>query len=336
MNQPYVSIITTYYNSVKLGNFVATSMNCLLNQTYRNIEFICVDDGSTDNTLLQLYEYASQDSRIKVFTKENELYAQYSKAYGQDKATGDFIFLFDHDDTIALDCIEKCLEVFTENHDVDIVTPIIKAKSTDHVIKYICNLDQYINCEKDYTFRKISGAEAIKKTVGRYDIHIRGLYRSQTFKNYSYRFNEPLLNADEIVERLNFESAKNIASAPTLYTHYIHLDSSAKKPSIKIIDIVKTDLLLRAIFKEKNIYQDRSAIFEFTAYRNLISAAKTFHHFKKNMSTTQKKHHLERLKNSFQSLDKQMVLNEYTSLAKIYHKVLLSSFIIFNTYYSYK
>ena len=47
---PKISIITTFYNSVKLGDFVHRAMKSLLNQTYENIEFICVNDGSTDKT----------------------------------------------------------------------------------------------------------------------------------------------------------------------------------------------------------------------------------------------------------------------------------------------
>ena len=65
-----ISIVITFYNSVRLGNFVERSMNCLLNQTYKNIEYICVNDGSTDSTLSQLEDYAKKDSRIKVINKK--------------------------------------------------------------------------------------------------------------------------------------------------------------------------------------------------------------------------------------------------------------------------
>jgi len=66
-----VSIITTFYNSVTLGDFVHRSMKCLLNQTYRDIEFICINDGSKDETHIQLKEYADLDQRIIVIDKKN-------------------------------------------------------------------------------------------------------------------------------------------------------------------------------------------------------------------------------------------------------------------------
>ena len=67
---PKISIITTFYNSVKLGDFVHRAMKSLLNQTYENIEFICVNDGSTDETLAHLKDYEKKDPRIIIINKK--------------------------------------------------------------------------------------------------------------------------------------------------------------------------------------------------------------------------------------------------------------------------
>lgn len=334
--EPLVSVITTYYNSVKLGDFVKKSMNCLLNQTYKNIEFICVNDGSQDSTLQDLEFYSSQDSRIKVYTKENQKYAQYSKAFGQEKASGEFIFLFDHDDHIDLDTIQKSLETFAQHPDVDIVTPIINTVYTDGKVKYICNLDTYITNTADYFFRKISGKDAIRKTVGRYDVHIRGLYRNNVFKSCSFAFTEPLLNADEIVERLIFENARNIASCNSVYTHYLHPDSSAKLPSLKKIDITRTDVLLRRIFKAKNIYEAQKSVFELTAFKNLVTGIKIYHSFSKKITTEELRNQKERLKESFLELDRTNIISQFTGLAKIYNAALLVNFSSLFLFYKFK
>jgi glycosyltransferase involved in cell wall biosynthesis len=334
--QPLISIITTYYNSVELGDFVKTSMNCLLNQTYRNIEFICVNDGSTDSTLDDLEYFATQDSRIKVYTKENQKYAQYSKAYGQEKASGDYIFLFDHDDLIEFDTIEKCYQTALANPELDIVTPIIITTFTDGNIKYISNLDLILSNTKNFEFRKISGKEAIQQTVGRYDIHIRGFYRKEVFKSYSFRFTEPLLNADEIAERLIFEKARFVGSCDAIYTHYIHPNSSAKSHSPKKIDITRTDYLLRRIFLEKGIYESRKSIFEFTAYKNLVNAVKAYHFFSRKMNSEEKLMQKKRLHDSYSSLNKKIVLSQFQGIAKIYNTFLLSNFSIMSFFYKFK
>lgn len=332
--QPLISVITTFYNSVQLGDFVKSSMNCLLNQTYNNIEFICVNDGSTDSTLEELKNFAKQDSRIRVYSKENQKYAQYSKAYGQEKASGDFIFLFDHDDLIDSDTIEKCWQTFINHPELDIVTPIVITKFTDEKIKNIHNI--YLSDSVKFEFKKYSGYKIIRETVGRYDCHIRGLYRKDVFKSHSFRFTEPLLNADEIIERLILERAKWIGNCDAVYTHYIHPDSSAKLLSPKKIDIVRTDYLLRQIFKEKQIYEPRKPIFELTAYKNLVNAVKIFHHFSNEMSSEEKLKQKKRLSDSYAELDKKTVISQFVGFTKIYNSILLANFSLLLLFYKMK
>lgn len=333
---PLISVITTYYNSVQLGDFVQSSMNCLLHQTYKNIEFVCVNDGSTDSTLAELKVFAEQDSRIKIYTKENQKYAQYSKAYGQEKASGEFIFLFDHDDVIDPDTVEKCYLTFLEHPNLDIVTPIVVTQFTDGKIKSINNIYDEDSLDKKFEYKEFSGKQIIHDTVGRYDIHIRGLYRAKTFKSHSFSFTEPLLNADEIVERLIFEEASMIGNCNAVYTHFIHPDSSAKKLSIKKIDLVRTDVLLRNIFKEKNIYEDRKSIFEFVAYKNLVNAIKIFHHFSHEMTAEESQIQFNRIKNSYKNLDKNEVKTQFKGLSKAYNSILLSNFSFLFLYYKFK
>ena len=64
-----VSIIVPVYNVEK---FLPRCLDSLVNQTLEDIEIICVNDGSSDNSLNILNEYAQKDSRIKVITQENK------------------------------------------------------------------------------------------------------------------------------------------------------------------------------------------------------------------------------------------------------------------------
>lgn len=306
-----ISIITTYYNSVKLGDFVSRSMSCLLNQTYKNIEFICVNDGSIDETLLQLKDYALKDDRIVIVNKENEGVAQYAKAAGQDVATGDFVMLFDHDDFLSLDAIEKAVEVLKNDITIDAVTMMVKTQYLDGRIKYLSNLDLLIDSENEFVQRFISGNNMFYKTVGRYDIHFRGLIRTDVFKSISFRFQEKLVNGDEIVERLIFKQLNNVSSCQGVYEHFIYENSSAKSYNLKKTDIVRTDVILREIFKKKGVYSNRKAIFEMTAYKNLTNGMKVYNHFKNSLSKEDKQFYLKRLIEGFNNLDKDIVRYQY-------------------------
>lgn len=331
-----ISIITTFYNSVQLGDFVNRSMSCLLNQTYKNIEFVCVNDGSKDNTLKQLKEYAEKDNRIIIVDKENEGVAQYAKAAGQEVATGDFIMLFDHDDYLSNDAIEKAVEVLKKDSTIDAVSMLVKTQYLDGRIKYLSNLDVLINNKDQFAQRHISGQDMFRKTVGRYDVHFRGLIKKERFKSISFRYQEKLVNGDEIVERLIFKQLNNVSSCQGVYEHFIYENSSAKSYNLKKTDIVRTDVILREIFKNENVYSDRKSIFEMTAYKNLTNGMKVYNHFKNSLSKEDKEFYSKRLIEGFNNIDKDIVRSQYNGLSKIYHNLLLSNYIVFSAFYSLK
>lgn len=333
---PKVSLITTFYNSVTLGDFVNKAMVSLLSQTYRNIEFICVNDGSNDETLQQLKQFQKQDSRIYIINKTNEGTAQYAKAAGQDAATGDFVMLFDHDDELSPGAIENAVAVFKTNSAIDMVGMIVKTIYNSGELKSIHALDQPLNSEENYSPQRLTGKEALLKTIGRYDFHFRGLVKKNIFQSVSFRFTEKLLNADEIVERQMLRNVSEIASCDGIYTHYVFLNSSAKSLHLKKTDILETDRFLRNFAKELNFYEERKLIFEGVAFKNFINGLKVFHLFKPTLSAEEQLFYKNRILNSYHELNKTFVLRNYRSLSKIYNWFLLSHFLVVYNFYKFK
>lgn len=96
-----VSIIVPIYNS---ENFINRCMDYLVNQTYENIEIVAIDDGSKDNSLEILNQYAKKDKRIKVFSQLNQG-PSVARNIGLEKSIGNYIMFVDIDDYIDLDMI---------------------------------------------------------------------------------------------------------------------------------------------------------------------------------------------------------------------------------------
>lgn len=121
-----VSIIVPVYN---YEEYVSQCIHSLLNQTYKNIEIIIIDDGSTDNSPQICDELSKLDNRIKLKHKSNE---GLGKAYqdGLEMATGDYISFVDSDDYIAADTYEFLVPV-AEKENADIIefgTNVVDAK----------------------------------------------------------------------------------------------------------------------------------------------------------------------------------------------------------------
>ena len=111
-----VSIIIPVYNSYKNLN---RCLDSVINQTYKNIEIIIINDGSTDRSLDILNEYKKKDNRIKVYTIKNSG-VSYARNYGIKKSNGEYIMFIDSDDYIELNMVEKMMNSLVSNK-VDIV-----------------------------------------------------------------------------------------------------------------------------------------------------------------------------------------------------------------------
>jgi len=108
---PLVSVVMTVYNTEA---FLPASIESILNQTLNDFEFIIVDDGSTDNSLTIINNYAKSDDRITVLQQKNQGISRAANA-GIHIATGTFIARMDSDDISRSDRLEKQSEFLCNN-----------------------------------------------------------------------------------------------------------------------------------------------------------------------------------------------------------------------------
>lgn len=111
-----VSIILPIFN---VQDYLVECLESVVNQTLKDLEIICVNDGSTDNSLAIIQNYAQKDDRIVVISGPN---GGYGKAMnkGLDRATGEYIGIVEPDDYVALEMFEELYEVAAAN-DLDFV-----------------------------------------------------------------------------------------------------------------------------------------------------------------------------------------------------------------------
>ena len=116
-----ISVVIPAYNAVA---YLDEAINSIINQSFTDLEIICVDDGSTDNTLDVLQSYASKDDRIQVYHQENQGHDGAIDT-GISKAKGKYIYLMDADDILDLNALEELYDIMEEK-DLDFV--IFKAQ----------------------------------------------------------------------------------------------------------------------------------------------------------------------------------------------------------------
>ena len=114
---PKLSIIIPVYNVEK---YLSECLDSVINQTLKEIEIICVDDCSPDNSLSILNEYAKKDSRIKIIQHEKNQGLGAARNTGVNAANGEYIWFIDSDDFITKESCQLLYETAKDN-DVDIL-----------------------------------------------------------------------------------------------------------------------------------------------------------------------------------------------------------------------
>lgn len=119
------SIIIPIYNR---SFFIDKTLSSLLNQTYADIEIICVDDCSTDNSLEQLETYALKDDRIKIVRHQKNLGPHCARQTGVSNASGDYILFLDCDDALEIFSCTSLYDILSKT-DYDILEFAYKHKN---------------------------------------------------------------------------------------------------------------------------------------------------------------------------------------------------------------
>ena len=107
-----VTIIIPVYN---VESTLRRCVDSVINQTYRNVEVVLVDDGSKDNSPAICDEYSLRDSRVTVLHKKNGGLSSARNAALDSPLTGDFLTFVDSDDWLELSAIEECVAIVESN-----------------------------------------------------------------------------------------------------------------------------------------------------------------------------------------------------------------------------
>ena len=117
MNNDLVSIIIPVYN---VAQYLDDCLNSIIRQTYKNLEIIIIDDGSTDDSLEICRSFTAKDKRLKVLHQDNAGVSSARNA-GLNIMTGNYVLFIDSDDRIEQNMVESFIEIFDENSKIDAV-----------------------------------------------------------------------------------------------------------------------------------------------------------------------------------------------------------------------
>lgn len=289
-----ISVIVAVYNTEK---YLDRCIESLLNQTYKNIELVIVEDCSTDSSRKLLKKYKG-NKNIKVFYNRENRGLSYSRNYGLKKSTGDFIGYIDSDDYVEPDYYEKLMSSIKDNKsDIAICDIKLVDEQTNKIQRCKCyanDFDVYSVVNNGFA------ASACNKLFKRKNIE-------------KYPFAEGKVNEDIAVVIPTVIQAKKISYADTCY-FYVQRGGSIQNSKFSdkrfdIFDGVKTTL--ERIKNEQDYEFYKNAIvynqlilllmFAIPKERNFIKRykfLKKFNELSKDCKITKNANYLEYLENS--------------------------------------
>lgn len=235
-----ISVIVPIYN---VEDYLDRCVDSIINQTYKNLEIILVDDGSPDNCPKMCDDYAKKDSRIKVVHKKNGGLSDARNA-GMKVATGEYVSFIDSDDYISLDFYETLLQTIVDN-DSDIVEcSVVKFYEDNNFDEYSDDL-KVTNYDTLYALDGLINENPFKQHVW------NKLYKSSVALDIPYAVGK--LNEDEFWTYQVFGKAKKVTRINKTMYYYFQRGSSimGNGYNIKRLDALEGKMNRQA-YIEKN------------------------------------------------------------------------------------
>ncbi|WP_244834813.1 glycosyltransferase family 2 protein [Clostridium sp. BJN0001] len=246
-----VSIVVTAYN---IENYIEKCLQSLINQTYKDIEIIVVDDGSIDNTYKKIKRMQLMDKRIVMISQKNKG-VQAARKKGFEFSNGEYFLLVDGDDYLEKECIAELVKCVSDNK-YDFVYYNINIIKNNEKKQYVAQIDYKNSIDSD--FLKIYMSSKSMQN----GLYCKFIKKDFIIKNKinilssSYSMGEDLL--DTII--LGLYKPKVYYLNKCLYNYVRHSDSitGSGKNKIQILDIfnyIDENFKLDKIEMYKEVYQ---------------------------------------------------------------------------------
>ena len=256
-----ISIVMPVYNC---ENHLNDTLNCIINQTFEDFELICINDGSTDNSLDILKNFACKDSRVQIISQENKGPGA-ARNKGLDVSSGDFLYFIDSDDYIVPNCLELLYNNITSNNSDIVFFKVGNIKRNKKV-----HIHEYFPFDKLFTDVDFNNFSFDYNSVRKYIFNASfapwtKFYRKKFLDSYKdLRFDEELPYEDILFHVKIMLRSSRISFVPE-YLYYYKIDNphSVTFDSESHIEIFKIINYVEDFIRNENLFVEFKEEFEY-------------------------------------------------------------------------
>ncbi len=228
---PQISILVAVYNTAP---YLPQCLDSLCGQTLRDIQIICIDDCSTDQSPQILADYAQRDARITLLRTPHNSGQAAARNLGLQMATGEFTTFVDSDDWLAPDALEQALEALAQNPANDCaVMRLIKYYPDDgHEVEHPLHTGGK---------EALTGEEAFMLSLDNWAIHGVYVVRTTLHKRFPYDASS-ILYTDDHVTHLHYLNARRVVMCQGRYYYRQNPASTTRACSMRRFACLEADL----------------------------------------------------------------------------------------------
>lgn len=228
---PQISILVAVYNTAP---YLPQCLDSLCGQTLRDIQIICIDDCSTDQSPQILADYAQRDARITLLRTPHNSGQAAARNLGLQIATGEFTTFVDSDDWLAPDALEQALGALAQNPANDCaVMRLIKYYPDDgHEVEHPLHTGGK---------KALTGEEAFMLSLDNWAIHGVYVVRTTLHKRYPYDASS-ILYTDDHVTHLHYLNARRVVMCQGRYYYRQNPASTTRACSMRRLACLEADL----------------------------------------------------------------------------------------------
>jgi len=243
MSKPKITVAISSYNN---RNYIGACLQCVVNQTLEDIEIICIDDCSTDGSLLVLQEYSKSDSRIRLIKKEKNEGLAVLRNNAVRYAKGKYILFLDGDDLYDFDLCRKVYECAELN-------------GSDMVLwDYLCFVDESEILEKTMIKSRLQSVLPDDKLalLQRPAFIWTRLLKLEVFKSLHIEFPKGLTRQDIPVHWQLITQLNKISILPERLCYYRQQpNATTHQKDSRLFDLVRVMDIVAEYLQKSNLYQ---------------------------------------------------------------------------------
>lgn len=288
MRIPQVTVLVSVWNT---ADYLPQCLDSLCRQTLRDIQVVCVDDASTDDSLVVLQRYAALDDRIEVIGLPRNQGQAHARNVGLGRAKGEFVCFLDSDDWMAVDCLERAVSVFREHQKTGCVL-------FDTLYYYSASRQERFPME---TFDALSGYKAFVLSLT-WRIHGVYMVRADIHKRYPYDESAHAFS-DDNTTRLHYLASTEVRLCAGIYYYRQRPTSVSHQFSLRRFDYLLANQSMKRQLECLRVSADLLNLYENHRWLNVVDMYMLWFQHGRELTANDRRKALALVRNSWRTIE---------------------------------